>query len=61
VPSVIGMSAETAYDILQEAGFTVVQSIEDNDSYPPGTVIEQDPAAGTSATPGSTIALIVSG
>ena len=61
VPSVIGMSAETAYDILQEAGFTVVQSIEDNDSYPPGTVVEQDPAPGTSATPGSTIALIVSG
>jgi membrane peptidoglycan carboxypeptidase len=61
VPSVIGMSAGTAYDILSQAGFTVVQSIEDNESYPPGTVLDQDPAAGTPALPGSTVALIVSG
>jgi penicillin-binding protein 1A len=61
VPSVIGMSAGTAYDILSQAGFTVVQSIEDNESYPPETVLDQDPAAGTPAPPGSTVALIVSG
>jgi penicillin-binding protein 1A len=61
VPSVIGMSAGTAYDVLRQAGYTVIQSIEDNDSYPPGTVLEQDPTPGTSVTPGSTISLIVSG
>jgi hypothetical protein len=61
VPSVIGMSAGSAYDVLRQAGYTVIQSIEDNDSYPPGTVLEQDPAPGTSVTPGSTISLIVSG
>jgi penicillin-binding protein 1A len=61
VPSVIGMSAGTAYDILRQTGFTVVQSIEENDSYPPGTVLEQDPSPGASSTPGSSIALTVSG
>ncbi|HJV05466.1 MAG TPA: PBP1A family penicillin-binding protein [Actinomycetota bacterium] len=61
VPSVIGMSEESAYEVLAQAGFTVVQSIEDNEGYPPGTVLDQDPSAGTPAEPGSTVALIVSG
>jgi membrane peptidoglycan carboxypeptidase len=61
VPSVIGMSAGTGYDILRRAGYRVIQSIEDNDSYPPGTVLEQDPSPGTSVTPGTTISLVVSG
>jgi penicillin-binding protein 1A len=61
VPSVLGMSAGTAYDLLRQAGYTVIQSVEDNDSYPPGTVLEQDPAPGASVTPGSTISLVVSG
>jgi penicillin-binding protein 1A len=60
VPSVVGMSASSAYAILQEAGFNVTQTVTDNDSYPAGTVLSQSPGGGTDVPPGTTISLVVS-
>jgi serine/threonine-protein kinase len=59
VPTVLGESEEQATRILEEEGFDVeVQEFESE--QPPGTVIEQDPRAGTEAEEGSTVTLSVS-
>ena len=59
VPSVIGMSASTAYDILTGAGFNVTQSVRQSTGYPAGTVVAQSPGPGSAAAPGSTISVVV--
>jgi penicillin-binding protein 1A len=59
VPSVVGMSASSAYSILQEAGFNVTQTVTQNDSYPAGTVLSQSPSGGTEAPPGTTVSVVV--
>lgn len=59
VPSVVGMSASSAYSILQEAGFNVTQTVTQNDSYPAGTVLSQSPSGGTQAPPGTTVSVVV--
>jgi hypothetical protein len=60
VPSVIGMSSEIAFETLEEAGFTVAQSVQVNPYYPSNTVLEQYPEAGTIAEAGDTITILVS-
>jgi membrane peptidoglycan carboxypeptidase len=59
VPSVVGMSAGAAYDALTAAGFSVTQTVQQNQNYPSGTVISQSPAPGTQAPAGSTVSLVV--
>ncbi|MEA2433415.1 MAG: penicillin-binding protein, partial [Actinomycetota bacterium] len=60
VPNVIGFPADEAKTTLQRAGFAVAQVEEPTNSYPPGIVVGQDPAADSKAPEGSTITLAVS-
>jgi eukaryotic-like serine/threonine-protein kinase len=59
VPNVIGQSFDSAAEQLRGAGFTAVRSDVDS-SEPKGTVIEQDPAAGSLQPPGTKVTLSVS-
>ncbi len=59
VPSVVGMTASAAYAVLRSAGFSVAQTVQQNDSYPTGTVLSQSPPPGTSAPRGTTVTLVV--
>jgi penicillin-binding protein 1A len=59
VPSVIGMAQDAASATLREAGFYVDVEVEAS-TQPPGTVISQDPPAGTSAQQTSTVTITVS-
>jgi len=59
VPSVLGEKEDTATETLEAEGFEV--ETEDFESpSPAGTVVEQDPRAGTDAEEGSTVTLSVS-
>ncbi|HEX6208244.1 MAG TPA: PBP1A family penicillin-binding protein [Actinomycetota bacterium] len=60
VPSVIGMTVSTAYELLEGAGFAVVQRTEYDPSYAPGTVVAQEPAAGSQSETGIEITITVS-
>jgi penicillin-binding protein 1A len=60
VPSVVGMTASAAYEILQDAGFNVTQTLTPSDGYPAGTVLSQSPSGGADAPPGTTVSLVVS-
>lgn len=60
IPSVIGMSVNAAINLLEQAGFAAVQRTEYDPSYAPGTVIDQDPAAGTQTETGVEITITVS-
>ncbi|WP_374727450.1 Stk1 family PASTA domain-containing Ser/Thr kinase [Haloactinomyces albus] len=59
VPNVVGRSLERATSTLESAGFTVTSQQTDSPK-PQGTVISQEPSAGSSARPGSEVALTVS-
>jgi len=59
VPSVVGDSVQTASSVLQGAGFAVATQIV-NSNQPKDTVVDQNPKAGTSQPPGTTITLSVS-
>ncbi|HEX2032154.1 MAG TPA: PBP1A family penicillin-binding protein [Actinomycetota bacterium] len=59
VPSVVGMNASSAYDVLAAAGFAVTQTVQETEAYPAGTVLSQSPPAGTEAPPGTTVTLVV--
>jgi penicillin-binding protein 1A len=59
VPSVIGSSSSVAFQVLEDQGFTVEQSVEETDSASTGTVIEQYPDPGTELEPGSTVTIVV--
>jgi serine/threonine-protein kinase len=58
VPGVVGNTAEGANDVLQGAGLGT-EVDERESSEPPGTVLEQNPAANATVPPGSTIRLVV--
>ena len=58
IPSVIGMTQETAEAALLEAGF-YVQTMTEPSTQPPGFVIYQSPSAGTSAQQTSTVQITV--
>jgi beta-lactam-binding protein with PASTA domain len=60
VPDVRGQSFDSAASTLQAQGFAVAPKKEADSDQPEGTVIEQSPAAGTFADPGSTVTLTVS-
>lgn len=59
VPSVIGLQRADAENQLNTAGFTVDISKFDTADAQPGTVLEQDPVAGTTAEPGSIVTITV--
>jgi beta-lactam-binding protein with PASTA domain len=58
VPNVVGQSVQSATSALQGAGFAVATKVVPSDQ-PKDTVIAQNPAAGTSQPPGTTITLSV--
>jgi eukaryotic-like serine/threonine-protein kinase len=59
VPTVLGEKEDRATDLLEARGFDV--EVEEFESeQPAGTVVEQDPRAGTKAEKGSTVTLSVS-
>ncbi len=59
VPTVIAKSQPEAEAILGDAGFEVAVKSAPNDA-PQGTVLEQDPTAGSDADKGSTVTITVS-
>jgi hypothetical protein len=59
VPEVLGMLYADAEAMLQSAGFDVTRDDVES-SEPPDIVVEQDPAAGTRVSEGTTITLSVS-
>lgn len=61
VPPVVGMRGDEAATLLSDAGYTVVLEERPDSDYPPGTVLEQSPAARTPADPGSEIRLVLAG
>jgi len=63
MPDLVGKSETAALAQLQQAGITplVIGVTSTNKAEPPGTVLRQDPAAGTALTTNSSVSLIVNG
>lgn len=59
VPSVVGQSQGDADTTLRAAGFGVSITERESSTAEPGTVISQDPAGGSEADRGSTVAIVV--
>ena len=60
VPNVVGQDSETAAGALADAGFQVqVREQETDDPANEGRVLDQNPAAGVQAEPGSTVTIVV--
>jgi beta-lactam-binding protein with PASTA domain len=59
VPSVTGAIADTGCSQLRTAGFGCLQQDRLDTQDPPGSVVEQDPAAGSQAAPGTIVVLFV--
>ena len=59
VPSVVGLSRDEAVGLLDAYGFAVSVTKRDSAEASAGTVIGQDPAAGTSALQGTTVTIVV--
>jgi penicillin-binding protein 1A len=60
VPDVFGFPVDEAREIVLDAGFDVETVTEYSGTYPPGTVIAQDPGGGDRAPAGTTVILVVS-
>ena len=60
VPDVVGQTEAAATAALTSAGFLVTSSTQASTGVPDGSVISQTPAGGTSASGGSTVALVIS-
>jgi len=61
VPDVVGMAEADATAAITEAGLTVgATAYECSDTVPAGSVVSQDPPAGTEVDPGSAVNLVVS-
>ena len=61
VPDLVGMTEQGAAKALEQAGLKVGKVVsEQSDKGPAGTVITQDPAAGSQVAEGSLVALTVS-
>jgi serine/threonine-protein kinase len=58
VPSVVSLSFEDASSQLQAAGFAVAK-VDVSSNQPAGTVVDQNPAAGSFVAKGSTVTLKV--
>jgi eukaryotic-like serine/threonine-protein kinase len=61
VPTVIGMTREQAEVVLETAGFSVGEIIEQASQQPRGEVVETRPAAGSQAPMPSPVTLVLSG
>ena len=61
VPTVIGMTREQAEVVLETAGFTGGEIVEQASQQPRGEVIETRPAAGSQAPMSSPVTLVLSG
>jgi eukaryotic-like serine/threonine-protein kinase len=59
VPDVGGLSESTAEATLKNAGFSVSTSTQVSTTVTPGNVIDQTPAGGTSADPGSNVGIVI--
>jgi len=60
VPSVVGLTQDTATNQLESRGFVVnVETVDVIDPTQDGVVQSQDPASGTQATQGSTVTITV--
>ncbi|HET6448663.1 MAG TPA: Stk1 family PASTA domain-containing Ser/Thr kinase [Conexibacter sp.] len=59
VPNVVGLTQREAQQTLGNRGFQFTVTEEGSDSVDPGTVLRQDPAAGTKVDPGSSVAIVV--
>ncbi|MGH3320266.1 MAG: Stk1 family PASTA domain-containing Ser/Thr kinase [Streptosporangiaceae bacterium] len=59
VPSVVGKGSDDAYGILKDAGFDVATRKQIDTDHEAGTVIYQNPDAGTPVQPGSTVTITV--
>lgn len=59
MPMVVGMKAAAAESILLRAGLSI-EVVRVNAPVPPGTVVAQNPPAGTRVAPGSQVTLHVS-
>lgn len=59
VPSVVGQPEEVARAALSSAGLEVNVVYQESETVPQGTVLEQDPAAGSTADKGTVVTLIV--
>jgi eukaryotic-like serine/threonine-protein kinase len=61
IPTVIGMTREQAEVVLETAGFSVGEVIEQASQQPRGEVIETRPAAGSQAPMPTPVTLVLSG
>jgi eukaryotic-like serine/threonine-protein kinase len=59
VPDVVDRDRDEAESMLEERGLKVTFREREDEDSDPGTVLEQDPAAGKQASKGSTVELIV--
>jgi eukaryotic-like serine/threonine-protein kinase len=59
VPDVVGRPRDEAERALQDAGLQASVREEESEDADPGTVLRQDPAAGTQLAKGKTVALVV--
>jgi beta-lactam-binding protein with PASTA domain/predicted Ser/Thr protein kinase len=59
VPDVVGQPRDEAERALQDAGLQASVREEESEDADPGTVLRQDPAAGSQLAKGKTIALVV--
>jgi eukaryotic-like serine/threonine-protein kinase len=59
VPNVVGQPREEAERTLQDAGLQTSVREEESDDQDPGTVLSQDPAAGSQLAKGKTVTLVV--
>jgi serine/threonine-protein kinase len=60
VPNVVGQPAQTAQQLLQQAGFQVSVQSEASDSVPSGRVTRTDPGANAKVKKGSAVTMFVS-
>jgi serine/threonine-protein kinase len=60
MPNVVGQEAQTAQQLLQQAGFQVSLQSEPSDTVPSGRVTRTDPGANTMVKRGSAVTMFVS-
>ncbi len=59
VPGVVGQTLEVARSLLEERGY-VVQTLEEDSPFEAGTIVTQDPVAGTELNSGQPVVITIS-
>ena len=59
VPSVVGQTEQVARGALSNAGFQIKVNYKESETVRQGVVLEQDPAAGTTADKGTLVTIVV--